>query len=119
MNKNDAKQIAEKITNKQLLQMLNNAKDNIKDWTQQSLVNKQMTKGTAWNILAADFDANYKYNIMVITNMIREFGEFLPNELKPPKKEKREYKLPLYHQEPKFDLMKAKKTVEISMKLEK
>lgn len=101
MNRNDAKKIAEVITNEQLAQMFANAKAGIKDWEKVSAVNKGMTKGTAWNILAAAFDPTKTYNSIAIKNMIREFGDFLPDELKP-KKPKRPLPKPV-HQQPKFD----------------
>lgn len=41
MNKQTARKIAQIITNEQLLEMLNNAKENIKDWTVVSKVNKR------------------------------------------------------------------------------
>lgn len=88
MQRHIAKQIAKSITNEQLLQMFNNAKESIKDWTKVSNVNKGMTKGMAWNILAKDFDITKNYHILAKTNMVREFSEYLPEELKPKKKEK-------------------------------
>lgn len=99
MNRTDAKKIAQTITNEQLLEMFNNAKLGIKDWTKVSSVNKGITKGTAWNILAKDFDVNKKHHILGKINMIREFGEFLPEELKPEKKTRKKY-TDLIHQEP-------------------
>lgn len=101
MNRPDAKKIAQVITNEQLLEMFNNAKIGIKDWTKVSNVNKGLTKGTAWNILAKDFDVNKTHHILGKTNMVREFGEFLPEELKPVKKTRKKYDN-LVHQEPKF-----------------
>jgi hypothetical protein len=100
MNRSDAKKIAENITNNQLMEMFNKAKNEIKDWTKVSIVNKSLTKGFAWNILAKDFDINYNYHILAKINMIREFGEFLPDELKI-KKNKKIYDKPM-HQEPEF-----------------
>lgn len=100
MNRNYAKKIAENITNQQLQDMLNQAKTNIKDWTKVSTVNKGMTKGTAWNILAKDFNINEKYHILAKINMIREFGEYLPDELKIKKKSK--VSLNPIHQNPQF-----------------
>lgn len=82
MNRKDSRKIAETITNEQLKEMFNKAKDNITDWEKVSLVNKGMTKGVAWNILAKNFDINYDYHILAKTNMIREFGEYLPDILK-------------------------------------
>lgn len=101
MNKSDSKKIAETITNEQLSQMFEKAKIGITDWTKVSNVNKTLTKGVAWNILASDFDVKTNYHIMAKINMIREFGEFLPENLKPIKKSKKN-PVNLVHQEPKF-----------------
>lgn len=100
MKRSDARKIAETITNEQLVQMLNNAKEGITDWTKVSSVNKSFTKGVAWNILGANFDPTIHHHILAKTNMVREFGDFLPEELKPKKKEK--VKIVPHHQEPKF-----------------
>ena len=97
MNRNDARKIAETITNEQLQQMFDNAKAGIMDWTKVSSVNNGFTKGVAWNILAKDFKLDYKYHVVGITNMIREFGEFLPDELKLLKKKPKEYPPPTHH----------------------
>jgi hypothetical protein len=101
MNRKDAKIIAETITNVDLALMFKLAKENIKDWTKVSSINKGLTKGTTWNILASNFDINHNYNTLVKVNMIREFGEFLPEYLKPKKVTKKINNTPL-HQEPKF-----------------
>ena len=101
MNRNDARRIAENITNQQLMDMFERAKLEIKDWTKVSIVNRGLTKGTAWNILAKDFDTDTNYHILAKTNMVREFGEFLPNELKPIKKIKSQQTKPT-HQDPIF-----------------
>lgn len=100
MKRSDARVLAETITNEQLVQMLNNAKEGMTDWTEVSSVNKSFTKGVAWNILGANFDPDIQHHILAKTNMIREFGEFLPEELKPKKKKKE--KIVPFHQEPKF-----------------
>jgi len=100
MNKNLAKQIAQKITNEQLKLMFDNAKANIKNWNIISNVNKGMSKGVAWNILADNFDINENYHILAKTNMIREFGEYLSDEFKPNKKKKETQSF--VHQNPKF-----------------
>lgn len=102
MNRTDAKKIAETISNEVLSAMFSNAKANIKDWTQVSNVNKGMTKGAAWNILASDFDIEKKYHNLAIVNMVREFGDFLPEQLKPIKKTKK-ININVVHQEPKFE----------------
>ena len=58
MNRKDARKIAKTITNEQIQQMFDTAKQKITDWTQVSSVNKNMTKGVGWNILAKNFDAS-------------------------------------------------------------
>ena len=64
MNRNNAKKIAQTITNEQLKDMFDNAKIGVKDWTKVSCVNKGMTKGVSWNILAKNFDISYSYHIV-------------------------------------------------------
>ena len=103
MNKRYAKKIAQYVTNEQLQEMFNAAKVGVKDWTKVSSVNKGMTKGTSWNILAKDFDMKYTYHIISKTNMIREFGEFLPDEINMNQniKEAKPKYIPV-HQDPQF-----------------
>lgn len=101
MNNTLAKKIAETITNEELQEMFASAKASIKDWTARSSVNKGMTKGTAWNILAKDFDVTRKYHALAKKNMIWEFGDFLPAHLMPQKVSRKS--LPnTVHQEPIF-----------------
>lgn len=103
MNRNQARKIAETITNEQLQEMFNNAMNSNVDWKKVSIVNKGMTKGTAWNMLAKDFDINHKYHTLAKTNMVREFGTFLPDHLKPKKQSnKRLGNDDLMHQDPVF-----------------
>ena len=100
MNRNDAKEIAETITNQQIADMLKAAKEGIQDWTKRSSCNSSMTKGLAWNILAKNFDVNKDYHSIAKKNMIWEFGDFLPENLKPTKVKKN---LPIpVHQDPEF-----------------
>ena len=103
MNRTQARQLAETLTNAQLKAMFEKAKTSISDWTRTATVNKGMTKGAAWNILAADFDETKNYPTIAKLNMIWEFGDYLPWDLRNPKKEKKEYqpKAPV-HQEPRF-----------------
>ena len=101
MNRKTARGIAETISNEQIQQMFNNARAKITCWRKTSLVIKGMTKGTAWNILTKDFDLEAKYHVLEKTNMVREFGEFLPHELKPNEKEKRQFTQPV-HEDPIF-----------------
>lgn len=101
MNRSNAKKIAETITNQELSDMFEAAKLGITDWTKVSNVNKGMSKGVAWNILAKDFNVDGVHHILAKINMVREFVEFLPNNLKPSKKVKQI--VPVVHQEPKFN----------------
>lgn len=100
MNRTDARKIAEIITNEQIQEMFNMAKSKITDWSVVSSVNKGISKGVGWNILAKDFDIATKYHILAKINMIREFGEFLPTELKPQKKSRKIQQH--IHQDPQF-----------------
>lgn len=103
MNKRDAKKIAETITNEELAEMLWNAKAGIKNWTKVSNCNKGLSKGVAWNVLARDFDVNKKHHILAKTNMVREFGEYLPDHLKPEKKNRAKNKSEdIIHHSPDF-----------------
>ena len=95
-----ARIIAEVITNEQLLKMMETARTGVKDWMQASNINKGITKGYAWNILASSFDVNRSISNIIKINMIREFGEFLPKELIP--KNKKNVNIKPYHQEPVF-----------------
>lgn len=104
MNRNEAKKIAETVTNSELKDMFLNAQSEIKDWTQRSIVNLGMTKGAAFNILSACIDKyiyeNRTIHILAKTNMVREFGEYLTNYERK-YKDKKELPKPV-HQEPKF-----------------
>lgn len=102
MNKLNAKKIAETITFSQLQEMFNSAKENITDWAAVSNVNKQMTKGTAWNILFVGLKPETMLHPMAIKNMIWEFGDYLPNNLKVQKKSNDKSNVIVTHQEPKF-----------------
>lgn len=103
MNRNDAKFIAGTITNEELNQMFKIAKEKITDWSKVSNVNKGMTKGTAWNILAKNFDISANHHILAKINMVREFGDFLPHKLKPPKTPLKTIQNNIIHQEPDFN----------------
>jgi len=104
MNRQEARQLAETITNQELLEMFNNAKINIFNWEAVSIVNKGMTKGTAWNILAKNFDVDEHHHVLAKTNMLREFGDYLPTETDFIKKLEKKIKSekPPVHQEPIF-----------------
>ncbi len=106
MNKADAKIIAQSVTMEQLLVMFNNAKQEISNWEAVSDVNKGITKGAAWNILKASFDSmseiTPRFRCLGVTNMIREFGDYLPDDLKIKKDKKTKPKITPHHEKPLF-----------------
>ncbi len=103
MNKRDAGKIAETITLDQLRTMFNNAKDNITDWQVVSSVNKNMTKGAAWNILTLPVDVTpERVSKLAMRNMVWEFGDFLPEDVKIKRKSKKKQKSVPYHEDPIF-----------------
>ena len=102
MSRNDAREIAEAVTNQQLQQMFDNAKAAITDWTKTSRVNKAFTIGASWNIFTKGFDVNHNIHVLAKTNMVWEFGEYLPEEAKLHKEPKVVETKPPFHQEPIF-----------------
>ncbi len=101
MDKTHAKQLSLRLDNYHLKQMLDKAKEEIKDWTVASKINKGLSKGTAWNILASEFDTDKHLNNIVKYNLIREYGEYLPEDLQPRKKQPKPEVVPV-HQDPIF-----------------
>lgn len=107
MNRAYAEIVVKTITKEQLKQMVLNAKDNITDWKKPSVVNLSATIGTTWNILTPwvfkeFFLNNIGHSHMV--NLIREFGEYLPEELKPILHKAPNVEYELVHQEPIFNV---------------
>ena len=103
MNRRDAKKIAEDITRAQLLEMFKSAKTGITDWTRVSDVNLFFTKGAAWNRFYPVLMSCRPLPKPSRTNMVHEFGDFLPDNLKPKKEPstKKPHIEPL-HEEPNF-----------------
>lgn len=105
MNKTVAKNLCRIIKNDDVFNMLKNAKLGIKDWKDASKLNPSMSKGDAWNILAAHFDVNKVCNELILQNILVEFGDFL--DIKPYmepyiKKRKPKLNVEIYHEEPDF-----------------
>jgi hypothetical protein len=103
MNKRDAREIARSITNEEIQEMFDRAKEGITDWTAVSSVNPGLTKGTAWNILASNFDASIRHGELSKKNMIWEFGDYLDGNMKPRKIPKKRGNITPTHQEPIFN----------------
>lgn len=102
MNIFQSKKIACVITHEQLNQMFENAKKAEIEWRSCSVLNPTMTKGAVWNVLYPAF-LNGPNRHASVGNMVREFGEFLPEEIKPKKKPAPE-KINPYHEEPIFEV---------------
>tara|TARA_B100000809_G_C15103966_1_gene518005 strand:+ start:820 stop:1128 length:309 start_codon:yes stop_codon:yes gene_type:complete len=102
MNRAHAKIIAETITYEQLVAMFDSAKVNVKDWKAVSAVNKGMTKGFSWNILKKGLTPNIMTQKLAIKNMIWEFGDHLPENLKIKNVCKKQGQLDVVHQDPVF-----------------
>lgn len=77
MDKQTCRKLAEIIKNEDVLDMLKNAKNCIKDWTVASRLNPAMSKGYAWNILASKFDATKPQYSHVLKQLLCEFGDWL------------------------------------------
>lgn len=101
MNRADAKKLAETLTTDQLKDMFKRAKENISDWEQVSSVNKGMTIGATWNILA---NCNAFDSQLARTNMIREFGDYLDENIKPKKVTKKLTEKNIFHQSPDLSI---------------
>jgi hypothetical protein len=102
MKRTDAKIIAETITYAELVAMFDSAQENVKDWKVVSAVNKGMTKGLSWNILKKGLTPNIITQKHAVKNMIWEFGDYLPEDLKIKKPSKKQAQISAVHQEPVF-----------------
>lgn len=103
MKRTDARRVAEKISNQEIKEMLDNAKNKISDWRKQSKSNKNFTIGTAWNILTKNFNLEKDIHILAKTNMVYEFSEYLPEYLKIKKEIFQKPDKELIHQDPIFN----------------
>ncbi len=98
MNRDDAKKIAETVSESDLKHMLVDAYRTIKNWNVPSNINKGISKGAAFNIYTK-INIDRDTHILAKINMIREFGEFLPNYQK--KETIKKTPESFYHEEPK------------------
>lgn len=107
MNKRDAKQLAETITTQQLTAMFENAKASVTDWREPSKVNPSISLGTAWNIYYPALVKGLRAISLphVKTNMVWLFGDYLPDDLKPDKKNNsRKPAVDVFHLDPIFEV---------------
>lgn len=106
MNRAYAEIVVDTITNDQIKEMVINAKNTITDWKKPSVVNLSATIGTTWNILTPSIFKEFLLLNMSRShkvNLIREFGEYLPEDLKPKIHKSKHSELELVHQEPIFN----------------
>lgn len=105
LTKKQCRELADRITNDEILQMLESAKSNISNWSKPSNNSARISKGKIWNMLAANFDIDYPYSDLAKFKLLLEFGEYIPAHL-------REYKQPKFkakedkqvmHEEPIFE----------------
>ncbi|MCQ9423422.1 hypothetical protein NRB16_07790 [Pseudomonas sp. LJDD11] len=102
MNRADANRIAETVTREQLAAMFARARAEITDWTKASPNNPAVTLGWTWNLMWPVFKNSERLRLPIIRSMVRAFGDYLDDDLKPPKKPRRQLPVPA-HQDPVFD----------------
>lgn len=93
ISQSDAKKIAQKITNEQVDQMLEKAAYSIRDWNVRSRVNKTFSIAWTWNILASKRNSLPEHRRIrngIVANLILDFGHFLPKNLIPLPRQKKE-----------------------------
>jgi len=107
MTRGYAKKLAERVTNQELRDMFYNAQRHLIQWggwDKASKNNKSISVACAFNILSCGVDnedfLSKKLNDIVKFNMIREFGEHLPDYIPEQKEVKKDIKI--IHHEPKF-----------------
>lgn len=107
MNRADAKRIAETVTNDQLNAMFERAKVGITDWSKASAVNPCISKGKSWNIMRrVDPSAlgRGRRDMLIIKNMVWEFGDFLEDGIKPSRKRASRQAIQVHHEDPVFEV---------------
>lgn len=77
--KAESAKLADLVTQTDLMRMFKNAQTGIQDWRVASTNNKGISKGVAYNILKGVKLGHS--NKLGIKNAIREFGEFLPEDI--------------------------------------
>lgn len=105
MDKRTCKRLSEVIRNEDILDMLKEAKDNVLDWTLPSRLNPAMSRGYAWNLLAAKFDVTKPQHDFILKQLLYEFGDWLT--IKPYMEPylpmpKARYNGKIHHKEPDF-----------------
>lgn len=71
------KELAEYISNDDILFMLKSAKKNI-NWNTMSRANKGISRKGFWNMFCTDFEPTKQYPPIIKYRLLEEFGEYLP-----------------------------------------
>ncbi len=101
LTKAKARELSEKIDDKTLLLMLQKAKEKVANWDAPSRSNIGISRAKNWNLFSSDFFITGKSKPPIIKyRMLEEFGEYLPDDIKQPKKQKT--KIEPYTEKPKF-----------------
>jgi hypothetical protein len=98
----EAKKIGREISQDDLGIMFDNAKKGVSDWGKPSRVNNSFSTGWAWNKFYKPFILGNLTHNLAKRNAVWEFGEFLPEELKPWRYVRNKSKTPVHHEEPIF-----------------
>lgn len=92
MNRDEAKKLAKQTTGEQVRQMLINARSTITDWSLPSRPNAGISLGAAFNIFSKIDWPKYSTgdfsHVLIRTNAIWAFGEYLSDYFKPVKVKK-------------------------------
>jgi len=101
MQRCEARRLAETCKEEELIGMLARARVEIVDWRKPSRINPSLSRGAVFNIfIACDLKTNGAAFLMAKTNMIAEFGEYLPG-YQPTKRRARRKADGLLHSDPK------------------
>jgi len=95
MKKSEAKKLAKTVKAEDLKQMFVNARKGVTKWDEPSRLNKGLSRGTAFNVLVKCVHTKSEIGI---TNMLVEFGDWLPGYT-PQVKQERKRTNPV-HQDP-------------------
>jgi len=100
MNRNEADKLAYKVSGSDIKKMLLNAQKSIKNWEKPSPQNAGLSLGVCFNIFSKIDWENHTNDHLMKKNALINFGGWLPDYEKPPKKENK--KIVTTHQPPNF-----------------
>lgn len=92
------------ISNDDLIETLENARQNIKDWEKPSKANKGLSIGVHWNLFCKDFYISNDISKICKYRILEQHQKFLPNHLQEPKaklvRNKPSHQEPIFQQTP-------------------